>query len=184
MLIERNSASGLYFQYKPRPKILILGDARHGKDTMAEMLCIQSSLEFASSSETALDVFLKDVLQQKYGLVYSSREEAYNDRVNHRDKWYNEICLFNSEDRLKLVKEILKIADVYVGLRSDKEVEAAIEQSSFDYIIGVYDYRKPRESKHSNTADVFKYSDFVIMNNGNLEDLSNKVTNVILKVIL
>lgn len=165
-------------------KILILGDARHGKDTMAEMIFSKSGLKFASSSETALDVFLRDVLEEKYGLVYKTREDAYNDRVNHRDKWYNEICLYNSVDKLRLVKDILKIADIYVGLRSGLEVESAIKESSFDHIIGIYDYRKDRESSDSNTADVLKYSDFVILNNYGLKELEEKVINIVLKIIL
>lgn len=165
-------------------KILILGDARHGKDTLAEMIRDNSDYSFASSSETALDIFLRDVLKDKYGLEYSSRKEAYEDRVNHRDKWYNEICNYNKEDKLKLCKEIFKIADIYVGMRSHLEVEQGIDTELFDYIIGVYDYRKPREDSSSNTADVFKYSDFVIMNNGDLDDLEEKVISIVLKVIL
>ncbi len=168
----------------PQKRILILGDARHGKDTLADMLCDNSSLRSAGSSQTALDVFLFDVLKNKHNLSYSSKEEAYEDRINHRKIWYDEICLYNSVDRLKLVKDILKVADIYVGLRNHLEVESAISESVFDHIIGVYDYRKPRESNESNSADVFKYSDFVIMNNGSLSDLESKVINVILKVII
>lgn len=164
-------------------KILILGDARHGKDTLAEMICDNSDLNFASSSQTALDVFLYDVLFKKYGLVYASKEQAFEDRVNHRDKWFDEICLFNKEDKLKLTKEILKIADIYVGLRSHLEVEQAIKENTFDHIIGIYNYRKSRESKESNIADVLRYSDFVILNNGTLEDLLNKVIRIVLNVI-
>lgn len=62
-----------------------------------------------------------------------------------------------------------------MGLRNFEEVEEAIKQNTFDMIVGVYDYRKPRESKESNTADVFKYSDFVIMNNSGLKELEEKI---------
>lgn len=171
-------------EYKAKYKLLILGDARHGKDTLAEMLCEKADMKFAGSSRTALDIFMMDVLQEKYSLSYSSKEEAYADRVNHRDKWYNEICLYNEEDKLRLVKDILKVADIYVGLRNFKEVEQAVKEDTFDYIVGVYDYRKPREDKSSNTADVFKYSDFVIMNNGTIDNLRYKVVNILLKVLV
>lgn len=165
-------------------KLLILGDARHGKDTLAEIICDETDYKFASSSNVSLDVFLRDVLEKKYGLRYESRHEAYLDRVNHRDKWYNEICLYNLEDKLRLTKEVLKRADIYVGLRSHLEVEQAIEESTFDYIIGIFDYRKPREDSSSNTADVFKYSDFVITNNKDIPHLKEKVCDIILKIIL
>lgn len=165
-------------------KILILGDARHGKDTLAKTISSNSDYFFASSSETALDIFLRDVLKEKYGLEYSSRKEAYDDRVNHRDKWFKEICKYNREDKLKLCKEVFKIADIYVGMRSSLEVEEGIAKGLFDYIVGIYDYRKPREDSNSNTADVLKYSDFVITNNGGLVDLENKVINIVLKIIL
>tara|TARA_R110000782_G_scaffold263301_1_gene355879 strand:+ start:805 stop:1329 length:525 start_codon:yes stop_codon:yes gene_type:complete len=166
------------------PKILILGDARHGKDTLAEILCEKTDLKFANSSRTAVDIFLIDVLYTKHNLSYRSKEQAYEDRVNHRKIWYDEICLYNSEDKLRLVKDILKIADIYVGLRSMEEVEQAVKEDSFDHIIGIYDYRKPRESNDSNTADVFKYSDFVIMNNGTIDNLRFKVVNILLKVLV
>ncbi len=165
-------------------KILILGDARHGKDELARMICEKTGLTNKSSSVAALEIFLFDVLDKKYNLKYNSLEEAFEDRVNHRDIWYDEICLYNKEDKLNLVKGILRIADIYVGLRSDKEVEKAIEEKSFSHIIGVYNYGVQRESNSSNTADVLKYSDFIITNNGTLEDLENKVINIILKIIL
>lgn len=165
-------------------KLLILGHARHGKDTLAEIICDNSDLKFAGSSMTSCEIFLFDILNKKYNLSYSSVKEAWEDRVNHRDKWYNEICAYNSEDKLRLVKDILKIADIYVGLRNHEEVEQAIKEKSFDHIIGIYDYRKPLESKQSNTADVLKYSDFIITNNGTIDDLKEKVIKLILSIII
>lgn len=156
-------------------KILILGDARHGKDTLADIISNFYLLECASSSMFALDTFLYPILIEKYGLKYKSKKEAFKDRVNHRDKWYNEICEYNKDDKIRLAKAMLYSYDVYIGLRDFREVEQAIEENLFDHIIGIYDYRKPRESKESNTADVFKYSDIVLMNNGTIDDLQNKV---------
>lgn len=160
-------------------KILILGDARHGKDTIAEMICRHTDLKFASSSETALDIFLRDVLEKKYGLVYETREEAYLDRVNHRDKWYNEICEYNSTSRIRLAKDIMKIADIYVGMRSHLEVEACIRENVFDHIIGVVNYRKPKEDSKSNSIDINAYCDYIICNYGDLAQLEAKVINLL-----
>ncbi len=160
-------------------KILILGDARHGKDTVADMICDESNLKSMSSSKFALNTFLFDTLKEKYGLNYNSTDEAFDDRVNHRDKWFDEICIYNKKDPIKLARNLLNNADIYVGLRSSIEVEKAIKENLFNIIIGVYNYRLPRENKDSNNADVFKYSDFVIMNNGDLLDLKDNVLAVL-----
>ncbi len=165
-------------EVSPKAKILILGDAQHGKDTLAEMMVEEFNLTCKSSSRFALETFLFDILRDKYNLNYKSNDEAYLDRVNHRKKWFDEICSYNSKDKLRLAKKLLKEANIYIGLRRDEEVEEAIKKKTFDKIIGIYDYRKPRESKESNTADVFKYSDIVIMNNGTLEDLKNKLKSI------
>ncbi|AGO47415.1 hypothetical protein Phi19:3_gp011 [Cellulophaga phage phi19:3] len=164
--------------------ILILGDARHGKDELAKFITNQTGLKNDSSSRVALRVFLRDILSRKYGLFYDNLEDAFNDRVNHREIWYNEICRYNSLDKLRLVRDVLSVANIYVGLRSALEVQEAKESKVFDHIIGVYNWRVKRESKESNTADLFRYSDFIITNNGTLSDLENKVTNIILKIIL
>lgn len=168
----------LIFEYKIpkiKKKVLIIGSKRHGKDCLAEMIKKQYGLKHLSSSVAALKIFLFDVLRDKYNLHYNSMEEAYEDRVNHRDKWYSEICEYNKDNPIKLTLEILKEADIYVGLRDYKEIEKAIDEGIFDLIIGIHDYRKPFEDKSSNTIDIFKYSDIIITNNGNLSDLRKKV---------
>jgi len=166
-----------------KQKILILGDARHGKDTFAKILEELFGFNFVGSSEMALNVFLYDTLIEKYKLPYTTKEEAFKDRVNHRDKWFNEITEFNRGDKLRLVKCILEEADIYVGLRSDVEVEAAIEKGMFDYIIGIYDYRKGRESIKSNTANVLRYSDIILTNNGTIDQLREKTLKYLKNVL-
>ena len=157
------------------PNILILGHARHGKDTVAEMLESIAKLSFKSSSEAALEIFLFDVLNDKYGLEYSDLPSAFYDRVNHRSKWFVEISEYNTPDPTRLAREIMKSNDIYVGLRSAKEIDACLEKGVFDIVVGVHDYRKPLEPESSNDADPFKYSDYMILNNGSLDDLKEKV---------
>jgi len=156
-------------------RILILGHARHGKDSVADILCERFSLRCTASSKAALPIFMFDVLNDKYDKNYKNYEEAFNDRVNCRDIWYDEIAEYNYDDKTRLAKEIMKENDIYVGLRSSEEVEQCIKEGVFDLIFGVYDYRKPHEPINSNTADVFKYSKFVITTNGTLDELKTKV---------
>lgn len=84
-------------------KFLILGHARHGKDTMAEILNKEFGMTYLSSSMAANDIFLFDRLKVKYG--YSTKEECFSDRINHRQEWYEAICDYNKNDRSRLSRD-------------------------------------------------------------------------------
>lgn len=152
--------------------ILIIGHARHGKDTFAELLNQYFGMTFLSSSIAASEIFLYDKLKHKYG--YSSPEECFSDRVNHRDEWYQEICNYNLNDKARLAKDILKKADCYVGMRDNLEFKSCKEQNIFDLIIWVdASGRLPLEPETSFNISKSE-SDIIIDNNGDLEQLKNK----------
>jgi dephospho-CoA kinase len=154
-------------------KILILGHARHGKDTVAEMIKEIYGLTFTSSSQAAAEIFLYPRLRHRYG--YNNPQECYNDRVNRRKEWYDEICAYNKEDKARLAKAILERGDMYVGMRDNAEIEECIKQGLFDKIIGVFNPMMPLESRESFNIDMWKYSDVIIPNAGTLHDLKMKV---------
>lgn len=120
---------------KGLPKLLIIGAARWGKDSMAEILQENFGLKFKSSSEAAAEIFIYDELKDKYG--YNTPFECFEDRVNHRSEWYDLICGYNSLDKAKLAKGILENADAYVGMRDSGEIKECIKQELFDLIIWV-----------------------------------------------
>ncbi|MEA3295870.1 MAG: hypothetical protein U9Q27_01875 [Patescibacteria group bacterium] len=152
---------------------------RHGKDTVAEMIEEFTGMSFKSSSEMAAEIFIYDELKNKYG--YSSFIECYEDRMNHRAEWHDLICEFNVSDKALLAKEILKHNDMYVGMRSQQEIDKCIVDKVFDIIIGVFDPSKPLESKDSFDIDLWKSSDIIIPNDSstsNLKDLKRKVKKI------
>lgn len=165
---------------KGKLKILIIGHARHGKDTVAEMIRDEYGYSFQSSSEAALDIFLFDHLNDHHKKGYKTKEEAFEDRKSevNRAIWYNEICTYNFDDKARLAKGIMKNNDIYVGMRSDVEAQECIDQGVFDLIIGVYNPRKPLEPKASFNIDLFEKSDIIIPNTGRLEDLKGKVSRL------
>lgn len=162
-------------------KLLIIGHARHGKDTVAEMIDDMFGLTFKSSSQAAADIFIYDELKDKYG--YNTPEECFEDRVNHRAEWHDLIVDYNKEDKARLAKGILENADMYVGMRSSAEIDECLVQGLFDYVIGVYDPRKPHEPEDSFNIDLFAEADLIIPNGGSLGELESKVHNVIGKLI-
>lgn len=157
-------------------KLLIIGSARHGKDTVAEMINRNHGFTFESSSQAASRIFLYEALKDKYG--YKTPEECFDDRVNHRKEWHDLICEYNSNDKAKLAKEIMKHSNIYVGMRSNEELIQCLEDKVFDMVIGVYDPRKPVESMESNNIDFWGKSDIIIPNSGTLYDLEVRIDSI------
>jgi hypothetical protein len=79
-----------------KPKLLVIGHGRHGKDTVCEMLRDHYRYTFESSSKFCSLQFIYNDLKDKYG--YANEEECYADRHNHRAEWYNAICDYNVPD--------------------------------------------------------------------------------------
>lgn len=154
-------------------KLLILGSARHGKDTFAEILNEVFGLKFQSSSQAAADIFLYEALKDKYG--YTTPEQCFEDRVNHRAEWKQMICDYNKDDRAKLAKEILKNSDCYVGMRDREEINECMKQGLFSLIVWVDGSgRLPEEPASSFNIDK-TCADIIIENNGTFESFKEKV---------
>lgn len=155
------------------PKLLIIGHARHAKDSMAEILQEYFGLRFKSSSEAASEIFIYDVLSKKYG--YKTPFECFEDRVNHRAEWHQLICDYNIQDKARLAKGILTQADCYVGMRSSKEIKECIKQELFDLIIWVdASERLPLEDSSSFNIDKSD-ADIIIDNNGTFDEFKERV---------
>lgn len=155
------------------PKILVIGNMKHGKDTFAEILRDEFGLKFISSSQAAVDIFIYQELKEKYG--YKTPEECYEDRVNHRAEWYNMICDYNKDDKARLAKAILEVSDCYVGMRDREEIEECLRQNLFDLVVWVdASERLPLEPVDSFNIDK-SCADIIIDNNGTVNDLYKKV---------
>ena len=154
-------------------KLLILGHARHGKDTAAEYWRERFGLSFKSSSLAASEIFIYDTLKDKYN--YQNPEECFEDRVNHRKEWYDLIVAYN-DGQCRLTKDILRTNDCYVGMRSLKEY--LLSQHLFDLVIWIdASGRLPKEPVASMTIPM-KVADIVIPNNGIEEVFLRKLQRI------
>lgn len=153
-------------------KILILGNGRHGKDTLAELFNEHFGLTFMSSSQASADFFLYNQLKDKYG--YTTSEECFEDRVNHREEWYQAICDYNKDNRARLAQDILSRSDCYVGMRDKEEFKECVKQKLFDIIIWVdASKRLPLESGISFNINMSD-ADIIVENNGTFEEFVEK----------
>lgn len=110
---------------KHRPRILVLGHARHGKDTVAAILTRDHGLRCASTSMAAAQVVRLALFEE--GITYESDEACFADRVSHRSLWFDTIADLNDPDPATLVRHILSDHDVVVGLRSARELAASAD---------------------------------------------------------
>lgn len=115
-------------------KLLILGHARHGKDTAAEYLRDRHGVSFRSSSLFLAETVVRPALAAR-GITYPDLEACYADRVNHRAAWRDIIADYNGEDPARLAKAILAVSDCYVGMRTARELWAS--RARFDAILWI-----------------------------------------------
>jgi dephospho-CoA kinase len=121
-----------------RPKILVIGHGRHGKDTVCDILQNSYGLKFTSSSAFCAERIMRPYFE-KLGRKYNSTAECFEDRHsgNNRQIWYKAIQEYNFPIKSKLAKEILKENDIYCGMRDSSELVQCIKENVFDAIIWV-----------------------------------------------
>lgn len=156
-----------------RPKILILGHGRHGKDTVAEIIHHQYGLNYISSS-----LFAASRVMMPYyasiGRPYASEAECFYDRANRRAEWHEQIAAYNTPDKSRLPREILEIGDMYVGMRCRHEYAAS--RYLFDAVcwVDATARRIPKEGKDSFNID-YRDNMWLINNDGDLSALERRV---------
>jgi hypothetical protein len=156
-------------------KLFVIGNARHGKDSVCKILQEDFGLTFESSSCFCAKRAVEPWLKEKLGITYSSDEELYADRVNHRADWYNAITAYNTPDRSRLARELFEQFDVYCGLRNREELLASKANGTCDYVIWVdASARLPAEDNSSITV-LKEDADYIIDNNGPEEELRGRV---------
>lgn len=155
-------------------KVLVMGYARHGKDTVCELLANRYGLKFTSSSWFCAERIAFPALKDKYG--YKDVEECYNDRSNHRAEWFDLITAHNTPDKSRLGREIFQENDVYCGIRNAREFHALKNAGVFHWAIWVDASERgmPVEGRDSCTVEPWM-ADFVLDNNGSVEDLERSL---------
>jgi hypothetical protein len=152
-------------------KFLVIGHGQVGKDELGSLWTENFGLKYSNSSEKACDLFMFDKLKGKYG--YKTKVECFEDRRNHRQEWADLITEYNSKDKARLAKEILKDSDAYFGMRKMDELMECVRQRLFDLVIGITASNRVPEDPSMN-INVHKFSDVLIDNNYSLELFKRK----------
>lgn len=159
-----------------KPKLLIIGHGRHGKDTVAQMIADKMGLKFSSSS----DFVGRKAIWPMWGQErYDSYEAMFDDRVNFRSTWGDLIEAYNTPDASRTGSEMIAEGnDMYVGMRRVREWKACMENKVFDHVIWVDACnRLPLEGPGSMEMKR-DHADMFIDNNGPEENLQIAVDNL------
>lgn len=154
--------------------LLLIGHRQHGKSDIGKLLAKALGVVAHDSSLFAAEHVVYPQLRDLYG--YASPEEAYNDRDNHRQEWFEIIQNYNSQPD-RLTRAILKEGNIYIGMRSRWEFEGS--KRHFDHVIWVdASQRVPEEPKTSmelTQAD----ADYVLDNNGTKADIPVQISRLL-----
>jgi thymidylate synthase (FAD) len=156
-----------------KPKLLIIGHGRHGKDTVAEHIAHLMKLEFTSSSMFVAE----EMIWEAWGKDrYPNFQAMYDDRANFRETWGNLVSAYNTPDKAKTASTMLSRGfDMYVGMRRTDELNACKALGLFDYVIWVdANLRVPLEPTNSMQLNNSQ-ADIYIDNNGPIENLEFQI---------
>lgn len=149
------------------PKLVIMGYARHGKDTVCEYLVPKYGYTFVSSSRFVLEKAVWPAMKDRFPTM----EAAYEGRGPHRAEWFRLISAYNDGDPARLGRELFNEYEIYAGIRNAEEFAAMRAENLFDYAIWVdASKRLPPEPPGSCTVRP-DMADFVLDNNGPLDAL-------------
>ncbi len=155
-------------------KLFIVGQGRHGKDTVAEFVRENYGLTFESSSMFCAEHVVTPWLE-KMGITYDSLEECYEDRVNHRMDWYAAIRAYNEKDEARLSTAIFAKYDMYVGIRSRVEFLAAKHLSD----LAIWVEASDRWTAIDPSCKILRGDcDISVDNNGTIDELWGRLTRL------
>ncbi len=148
-----------------KPRLLVIGHARHGKDTVCEALVDRLDYTYTSSSWFAAERFIFEHIEG-----YETVQECWDDRVNHRALWHDMIRHYNYPVLSRFASELYSEYDIYCGLRNREEYYAILKDCKPDHVIWVDACnRLPREGKDSFQLE-YMDADYYFDNNGTLDD--------------
>lgn len=152
----------------------MIGYARHGKDTVCNLLRDIYGLGFVSSSFFVAEKAVRPWLEQR-GRYYDNLDSCYADRVNHRGDWFDAIAAYNANDPARLGRELFAEYDIYCGLRRLEEFLALKKENVFHTCWWIdRGLIEPPEPITSNTLRP-NHADFIVNNNGSLDLLRGEV---------
>lgn len=160
-------------------KLRINGYARHGKDTVADIVAREYGLVKPDASRIISRYLITSRLPKDWycapdgsSLLLSEQvEAAYQDRVNHRTGWYNFVSDMGAET---LCLEVMREGDIYCGERRRESFE--LTKGLFDASIWVDATGRGLGPEPTASCDLTAEGhDYILYNDGTEEELIDRV---------
>jgi len=143
-------------------RLMIIGQGGHGKDYMGEILSERGYNSISPSLFCASEVVYPHMKDQ-----YTSFEEFYNDRKNHRAFWYEKINKYCGDNLARVGEGIYETFEICCGVRDQGELHAIRDKGLYDFCIWVDAYDRLGDTEDESSMTVTKEdADFIIYNNG------------------
>lgn len=149
---------------------MVVGHARHGKDTVCEELT-QHGWTFRPTTKLIGELVVYPILKSRYG--YQNFGECFVDRVNHRREWFDLIAIYNYSDPARLAKLVYETSDIYCGIRRFEELKEVKKQVDCLTIWVEAGKRQPKEGKSCTIEK--SQADIILYNNGSRADLQKNI---------
>jgi hypothetical protein len=152
-------------------KILVIGHARHGKDTFCE---VGKSMGFSYQSSSK--ILAPEIYEDMFKHNYHNWMACWQDRVHHRASWKEWITDYNTPDKSRLLRRILQDNDIYNGMRCNIELEAS--RPHVDLIIWIDACERVEPEDSSSMLLTRDMAHIIVDNNGTEHEFMMKSMTV------
>jgi len=149
-------------------KLAISGPGQAGKGTVSQYISDNWGIRYQqSTSEAAAAVVFRDITKQ-----YSTVEECWADRANHREEWGQIIADFNQPDGIGLYRQMAGQNDIFDGIRRRAELQKCKEVGLVDKVVWL---NRPNIPLDASLDYGDEEADYIVDNSTTIEDLYSRL---------
>jgi hypothetical protein len=157
--------------------ILIIGAGEHGKNSVCDYIKEKTGWSEGCSSYVSKVLIFEEMT--KRGFHYPDSQTCWEDRRNHRALWKQLIREYNTPQLDRLIVQIFKDKEMYVGLRDKDEFLTGCVNGRFDIIVFVDAEERLGIADPDDCSIPKGVSDIIIDNNGTKEELLEQMESLV-----
>ena len=154
--------------------MVVTGFAGHGKDQFCTFLhkASKGTIRFKDISQ----LLCQQIIYPLWGHAHYANEiDCYHDRSANRAVWYTLLEQYSKNDKASIIRQIFLHSDIYCGLRSKEQLEAARRENIVALTVWIDATARTATTESLESCTITAQdADVIITNNGTLEQLESK----------